>query len=137
MKKVIILLSVLFFSSSIRAFAQNDTVAILQTMVTNKSSYIGQPFSYLISQLPIQVQSFMPLPGGNNRYKERLTSFSFYNTQQLNLEYRTYPMLQITWQAPINRSYSQTLWRQTNGAWSSTISSHYSTWVISDISIIR
>ena len=43
-----------------RAMAQNDTLAILQNIETNKSSYIGQPLSALTSQMPIQIKYFFP-----------------------------------------------------------------------------
>ncbi len=43
-----------------RAMAQNDTLAILQNIETNKSTYIGQPLSALTSQMPIQIKYFFP-----------------------------------------------------------------------------
>ncbi|MBC7935738.1 MAG: hypothetical protein H7Y86_10350 [Rhizobacter sp.] len=136
MKKIVFLsfIILLAFTSKVKAQSCVDTLAVLQTIVANKSSYIGQPFSVLESQLPIAVKNFLPIPMGNKRYEERNTSFSFFYSQDVN---RTYPRLSIIWQVPLNQSLSYSLWGQTSGAWTSIHSAHYANAVIKDIGIIK
>jgi len=50
----LILLSLFTQSSK----AQIDTLAVMQNIVNNKSQYIGQPFSLLYNQLPIQIKYY-------------------------------------------------------------------------------
>ncbi len=120
-----------------RAMAQNDTLAILQNIETNKSSYIGQPLSALTSQMPIQIKYFFPnAPRASNIYKEYYTVLAFnfpFNPSQL---YLTYPHLRIYWTTPLNRMSSLSLHAQTKGAWSSTIATHYGGAIISDIELV-
>src|SRR6478672_13242078 len=110
MKKVVLILSVLFLANVSNVKAQNDTLAILQNVVTNKSNYIGQSLSSLTSQLPIQIKYFFPSPPRPaNTYKEYYTLIAFnfpYNPEQLHL---TYPQLRIYWSTPLNRMASLSL----------------------------
>lgn len=137
MKKIILILSVILVANVGSLNAQNDTLAILQSIVANKSNYIGQSFSVLLNQLPIQVKFFAPnVPRSTTRNKENSTTIAFtfpYNPSQLHL---TYPQLWIYWTTPLNRVVSNSLFIQTKGAWSSTIASHYGSAVISDIRLV-
>jgi hypothetical protein len=137
MKKILLIMSVVFAFTLGRAEAQNDTLAILQNIETNKSTYIGQPLSALTNQLPIQIKYFFPnAPKSANIYKEYFTVIAFnfpYNPSQLHL---TYPQLWIYWSTPLNLMSSLSLYNQTKGAWSLTIASYYGSAVISDIKLV-
>lgn len=138
MKRIIFifLITISVFAGDTKAQAVPDTLAYLQTIVNNKGNYVGQPFSVLLNQMPIQIKYFIPLPGSScNRYKECVTSFSFYfpqNSEQKNL---TYPRLDISWQTPNNQSQSLSLYFQLNGAFDPIVSSYYSSGLISDIKL--
>jgi len=127
---------IITLTSKLRAQPNIDTLAVLQTIVTNKSNYIGQPFSLLLGQLPLGIKYFLPIPYAN-RYQEKHTSFSFFYTANVQQTNRMYPSLEILWQNPLNQTLSYSLWRQTPGAWTTTHSTHYSNAIIADIWIIK
>ncbi|MBC7935737.1 MAG: hypothetical protein H7Y86_10345 [Rhizobacter sp.] len=138
MKKLFFLglITILSITSKVKAQPNIDTLAVLQTIVANKSSYIGQPFSVLLSQLPISIKYFLPIPYAK-RHEEKHTSFAFFYTSDAQQNYRMYPRFGILWQNPLNQSLSYSLWRQTSGAWTSTHSAHYANAIIGDIWIVK
>ena len=136
MKKIFFIgfIFIIAITSKVKAQPNIDTLAVLQTIVANKANYIGQPFSVLLSQLPISIKYFLPIPRANKRYEERHTSFSFYYSQDAN---RMYPSLEIDWQVPLNQTLSYSLWTQTSGAWTSVHSAHYANGIIKDIAVVK
>ncbi|MFT3910927.1 MAG: hypothetical protein QM737_16025 [Ferruginibacter sp.] len=142
MKKFLFII-IFFLSAFIKnADAQTsgvpDTLAYLQTIVANKSQYIGQPFSVLLNSLQIQIKFFTPL--GNiphDKTKETSTHFGFHFPQNANEIYLTYPGLKISWQPCLDNISSHSLYNQYNGAWVSAVLSYYSNGIIADIQIIE
>ncbi len=139
MKKIVLIIVIILsvFTQKSKAQGTNDTLAILQNIVANQSNYAGQPFSVLLSQLPIQIKYFLPVPTSSNRYRERATPFSFYFPENADQTYRAYPKLMVYWQQPLNQQQSISLWRQTNGAWSKTLASYYGSAIIAGIEILK
>lgn len=109
----------------------------MQTIIANKSQYIGQPFSTLLSNLQIQVKYFHLRRGIiHNISKETSTRFSFYFPQTSNEMYLTYPSLEIYWQIPLNANQSDSIWETNNGGgWNSTVSAFYANAIIADIKL--
>ncbi|HQW83398.1 MAG TPA: hypothetical protein PK987_03000 [Ferruginibacter sp.] len=135
MKKILIIaVTILMVSKNVKA--QTDTLTVIQNIVNNKAQYIGQPFSVLLNQLPIQIKYYFPArPYFRSRNKEHATTFSFYFRQNPDELYKTYPRLLIYWQTYLTASMS--LYNQTNGAWTSSVVSRYSQAIISDIMVIK
>lgn len=137
MKKVITILVFIILTkvTIAQSYGVPDTLLYLQTIVANKSQYIGQPFSFLCNNLQVQIKSFSPFPGiPSNKNKETSTSFSFYLPQTgLDDFYLTYPKLEIYWQVPLNAYQSGILFRNSGGAWNSNIYDFYKNGNISDI----
>lgn len=142
MKKILIIIIIFSAVHSTNVNAQTsgvpDTLSYLQTIVTNKAQYVGQPFSVLYNALQIQVKFFSPfasLPYAKN--KETSTSFSFYfPTDSLNDFYLTYPKLEMFWQSPLNAAQSDLIW-QTNsgGGWNINSYNFYKNAIIADIKV--
>ena len=142
MKNIII---VIFFMLS--AFSKNvnaqtvppisDTLSYLQSIVNNKSQYIGQPFSVLMDSLQIQIKFFSPFAGiHHDKTKETSTSFSFYFPTNHEEIYLTYPSLDIYWHPYLNSTQSHLLYSQYRTVgWCPTIKSFYSTGMIADIRV--
>ncbi|MFZ4770082.1 MAG: hypothetical protein ACOYLO_07855 [Ferruginibacter sp.] len=137
-----ILFTILFcFSAFIKnADAQTtgvpDTLAYLQTIVANKSQYIGQPFSVLLSNLQISIKFFSPFGSiPHDKTKETSTEFSFYFPQNANEIYLTYPSLRISWQPYLDNIHAHSLYNQYNGGWVPTVVSYYTSGIIADIQI--
>ena len=63
MKKVLLILVLFFACKNTTAIAQGvpDTLQYLNTIVQNKSQYIGQPFSKLLADLKIEIIYFNSL----------------------------------------------------------------------------
>jgi len=111
LKKIFLILVLIIAISAKDTYAQNgvpNTLAYLQTIVDNKSNYIGQPFSVLLDSLQIQIKYFSRFPGlHHDKTKETSTSFSFYLPQDdFNDFYLTYPKLEIYWQPYLNATQS-------------------------------
>lgn len=139
--KNILIIMIIFLSAFInKADAQNnglpDTLVYLQNIVTNKSNYIGRPFSVLLNDLQIQIKFFSPfgiIP--YDKTKETSTSFAFYFPNSALDHYLSYPRLRISWQPYLDNIYSNSLHDQFNGGWVPTVISYYSNAIISDIEI--
>ncbi len=143
MKKILIILFVTFSSMLMtKVKAQNygvpDTLAYLQSIVTNKAQFIGRPFSKLQDSLKIQIKFFSPFARiHHDKTKETSTSFSFYFPQDgLDDFYLTYPSLEIYWHPYLNATQSDILWEDTNGGgWSTSVINFYANGIISDIKV--
>ncbi len=136
MKKfhIVLFFSMLALCKDIKA---QDTLATIQTIVANKSSYIGGSFSNLLNHLPLDVKYFFPGAGlPHNRYAETSTKFSFYFPTSSDKLNNIYPCIRIYWQAKQNRSQSLPLYNQAKGAWSSAVASHYGSAIISNIELV-
>ena len=114
-----------------------DTLAYLQTIVANKSQYIGQPFSILLNNLQIQIKYFHPRRDiVYDISKETSTRFGFYFPQSANELYLTYPSLEIYWQPYLNANQSDALWENNNGGgWSTAVAAFYANGIITDIKV--
>jgi hypothetical protein len=143
MKKTVIVILFIAAISKCNSYGQAtgvpDTLAYLQTIVTNKAQYIGQPFSVLQSSLQIEIKFFSPFSAKRHRINnETSTSFGFYFPQNAEEIYLTYPCLEIVWQTPLNANQSRTLYSQFNGGgWNSTVAAFYSSGIIADIKVIE
>ncbi len=140
MKKIFIVILIVFTSFIKGAKAQTngvqDTLAYLQTIVANKTQFIGQPFSTLMDSLKIQIKFFSPFSGIHyDITKETSTDFSFYFSQNTNNYYLTYPRLEVFWQLPLNATQSDSLWETNGGIWSSAVAAFYANGIIKDIQI--
>lgn len=139
MKKVFIVLLLITLGSVKKIQAQvPDTLIYLQSIVANKSNYIGQPFSVLKNNLQIEIKYFFPFAAIHyNKNIETSTSFAFYFAQTTNEYYLSYPRLKVTWQVPLNIALSDII-RATNnnkGQWNSSAESLYYNAIIKDIQI--
>lgn len=141
MKKIILIISILITGFAINVNAQTpqvtDTLAYLQSIVYNKSAFIGKPFSVLMDSLQIQIKFFSPFAGiSYDKSQETSTSFSFYFPQTADEIYLTYPSLEIYWHSPLNAEQSNLLYNEYNGGgWAPPVAAFYSTGIIADINI--
>lgn len=140
MKKIFLILvfSTLAFLKNTRAQSPvTDTLAYLQTIVANKSFFIGKPFSVLQDSLKIQIKFFSPFGSiPHDKRKETSTSFSFYFPLTPDDMWLTYPKLRISWSPYLNADQSDLLYGQNNGGgWSPNVASFYATGIIADIRI--
>jgi len=120
--KKIILIPILYISIFKNANSQTvpvtDTLAYLQTIVTNKANYIGHPFSTLANSLQIQIKSFFPFASlPYDKTKETSTDFSFYFPLNVDELYLTYPYLVIYWQPFLNTNQSNIIQQTNDNKW--------------------
>ncbi len=138
MKKTIIVLSFFLFTHVATTKAQvPDTLAYLQNIVNNKSTYVGMPFSTLMNNLQIQIKFFSPFPSlPYDKTKETSTDFGFYLSTSNEDYYLTYPRLEIYWQTPLNANQSYIIWNNNNGGgWAANAIAFYNSAIIADIKI--
>ncbi|RZL42659.1 MAG: hypothetical protein EOP00_23260 [Pedobacter sp.] len=114
-----------------------DTLLYLQNIVTNKSEYIGRPFSTLLDSLKIEIRHFSRnMDIVHDVTKESSTSFGFYFPLTSEEIYLSYPRLRILWQIPVNANQSKILYNGNNGGgWTSTVSSFYASAIIANIEV--
>ncbi|MBY0066541.1 hypothetical protein [Empedobacter falsenii] len=95
-----ILINFCFLGSSLYAQTQKDVLSYAKQFETNKSEYIGKPFSYLLSKLSTQTQpkKVWFFPNTNNKNIVLTSTFSL-NKKEDNI--RNAVRLDITWQEPI------------------------------------
>ncbi len=138
MKKLILILIIIASVKNIKAQGVPDTLAYLQTIVANKSQYIGQPFSVLKNNLQIEIKYFFPFAAIHyDKNKETSTSFGWYIPQTADEIYLAYPLLRISWQMPLDATQSDII-RATNnnrGQWNSEAALFYANGIIKDIQI--
>ncbi len=140
MKKILFILLINSFFCSIKTVAQTsivpDTLAYLQTIVANKSQYIGQPFSSLLNSLQIQIKHFSPFGSiPHDKSKETSTSFAFYFSQSTDDHYLSYPRLKISWLPYLDNNQAHILYNQYDGHWVSAVAAYYSGGIIADIKV--
>jgi hypothetical protein len=140
--KYLYLITLIYFSvlTNKKSVAQttgvSDTLSYLQTIVANKSQFIGQPFSVLYSTLQVSIKYFTPFGNiAHDKRKETSTEFSFYFPQTANEIYLTYPSLRISWQPYLDNTIAHSLFNQYSGGWFPQVLQHYSVGIISDIQI--
>ena len=143
MKKIFFIsaLLVICFANNTKAQSQpvTDTLSYLNTIVANKASYVGKPFSVLMNDLQIQIKFFFPFADLNHdKTKETSTEFSFYFPPTAEEIYLTYPSLEITWQTNLNASQSRALYTQYRAlGWSNEVATFYSSGIIADIRVVE
>ncbi len=140
MKNIIVILVCLICTASKKTEAQGvpDTLTYLQSFVTNKAQYIGQPFYKLLDSLQIQIKYFSRFPGiSYDKIKETSTEFCFFYPQSPEEIYLTYPSLEIYWQPSLNATQSGILFRSNGGVWTSNVASFYSSGIVADIKVLE
>lgn len=141
MKKVICILyfSLFVFVKNSKAQRMPDTLAYLKSIVANKVTYIGKPFSVLYNALSIQLKYFHPMPTRRSeKYKETFTSFAFYFPTTPDDMDLIYPCLNIVWQTPLDAYQSYLLYYTYNkGGWTTPVYNYYKNAVIADIKIME
>jgi len=144
MMKKIILIIIIFFTAIIKnANAQSsgvpDTLAYLQSIVANKSKYIGKPFSVLMNSLQIQIKFFSPVASiSYNKNLETSTLFSFIFPRNSEEIYLTYPSLEIYWKPYLNAVQSELLYSQSRSVgWYPAVEGFYGNALISDIKVLE
>jgi len=143
MMKKFILIIIVFFAAIIKnADAQTsipDTLVYLETIVTNKGQYIGQPFSVLMNSLQIQIKFFSPVASiSYNKNLETSTLFSFYFPKNSEEIYLTYPSLEIYWKPYLNAVQSELLYSQSRSVgWSPAVEGFYGNALISDMKVLE
>ena len=141
MKKIfLILLIAISVSNTLKAQSGgvSDTLAYLQTILTNKSQFIGQPFSSLLDTLQIQIKYFSSNTRVHDKSKETDTHFGFRFPQNADEIYLTYPGLEISWAPYLDANQSDILWENNNGGgWSSAAANFYNNSIIADIRLIQ
>jgi hypothetical protein len=143
MKKPLFILF-FFFSAFIKnadaqASGVPDTLAYLQSIVANKSKYIGKRFSVVLNSLQIQIKYFSPRESIHyDKYKETSTLFSFYFPKNSEEIYLIYPSLEIYWKPYLNAVQSELLYLQSRlVGWSSAVAAFYENALISEISVFE
>lgn len=139
MKKIFILTLIVsvLFSKEIKAqTGVPDTLVYLKNIVSNKTQYIGKPFSVLLADLQIQIKHFMPNTDIiHDISKETSTSFGFYFPHNSEEMYLAYPRLRITWQTPLDITLSDIIRNNNRGSWNQSSNLLYSNSIIADIKI--
>ncbi|MBC7935741.1 MAG: hypothetical protein H7Y86_10365 [Rhizobacter sp.] len=139
MKKIILILFITVFvkAGQAQTFGVPDTLIYLQTLVANKSQFIGQPFSKLADSLKLQIKYFSPtasLP--YDMTKETSTTFAFYYPGTSSEFYLIYPYLEVYWHPFLNGDQSNKLFRYFGGVWTPSVKTFYSTGVVADIKMV-
>ena len=136
MKKIIIIAVCLFLIKTNASKAQvTDTLAYLQQIVANKSSYIGKPFSALENDLKIQIKNFSPMAGiFTDITKETSTSIWF--IKPVTMADYSAERLIIYWQPYLDHKAAMSLFQQNKGVWVSEVDAFYSTGIIKDITVL-
>lgn len=139
MKKIVLIVIISFsiINTEAQVIGVSDTLFYLQSIVANKSQFIGHTFSELENSMQIQIKHFSRNTDlVNDKNKETSTSFGFYFPQNNDEVYLSYPRLRISWQPYLNATISDNIWGNNNGgSWNSSASTFYSTGIISDIQI--
>lgn len=140
-RTLVILFLIIAFKKETKAqtYGVPDTLAYLQSIVSNKSHFIGHSFSVLMDSLQIQIKHFSRNTDiVYDIRKETSTSFGWYFPQNPDEIYLTYPRLRISWQTPLNALQSGVLYSNNNGGgWTLEVLSFYANAIISDIQIIE
>ena len=115
-----------------------DTLAYLQTIVANKTQYIGQPLSLLLNHLQIEVKQFSPFGGIHHRKdSETSTTLGFYCPIGSNDRYRLFPALRVFWNPYLDKGTSMSLYSMFGGCWAPQVYNHYANEIVRDIDILE
>lgn len=130
--KFTILFSILF---CIKVNAQLDTLNYLKQFEANKTNYIGQPFSKLLSDMTqIQPKTVWSLPVKNKRSIVRDTGFNFC---EMDYSFHNAINLLITWQTDIPYNETKFLGIQNGYHFTNDEKSFYGNKIIKDIMVYR
>jgi hypothetical protein len=137
MKKIkLILIFVAIFIANKSKGQVPDTLNYLRSLVTNKSQFVGQNFTHLVNQLPIQIRYFFARSlSSKQMYIEKSTAFCFYrplNSEELE---HTYPRLVIFWQGSQNIRISDSFRKIWNGQFITPLLNHYGSCIVADIEL--
>ncbi|MBC7935740.1 MAG: hypothetical protein H7Y86_10360 [Rhizobacter sp.] len=138
MKKIALIIVVTLVSKATEAqiYGVPDTLAYLQTLVANKSQFIGQPFSKLADSLKLQIKYFIPFESlSYDVTKETSTTFAFYKPLTADSVYLIYPCFEVHWYPYLNSSQSETLFGYFGGGWAPNVCAFYSPGIVADIKI--
>lgn len=139
-KALLILLIIVSVAKSTKGqTGVSDTLAYLQTIVANKSQFIGQPLSTLLKHLQINIKYFQPISSIHYaKSKETSTIFAFNFPKTANDIYLTYPSLKIYWQSYLDAKQSNIIWEANDGGgWSASAATFYSKNIIFDIKVVE
>ena len=127
-------LSILFFT--IESKAQTlDTLNYLKQFEINKASYIGQPFSKLLTDMTqIQPKTVWSIPVKNKRSVIKDTGFLFCD---MDYSFHNAINLNITWQNDIPYTNTKTLGIQNGYFFTNDEKSFYGNKIIKDIRVYR
>ena len=115
--------------------AQVDTIGLLrQTILNNKTNFIGKSFSTLVNALPasLPIKHYYPEPFSKTNRK---TDFGFMSMNNLRGAKNITYMI-IYWQNPANSDSETSQWRKLPvGQWDQDDFNYYKDWIIKDISV--
>ena len=137
MKKLFLLF--LFFMQAKGMYAQTqvDTIGLLkQTILNNKTNFIGKPFSALVNSLSpsLPIKHYSPEWFGG--LKNRQTSFGFIDVENVRRSPKNIIYIYIYWQNPESRDNEATQWRKLPaGQWSQDDFNYYKDWIVKDIKV--
>jgi len=143
MKKIyfICIYLVICFANNAKAQSSpvTDTLNYLNTIIANKASYVGKPFSILMNDLQIQIKYFFPFSNlHHDQTKETSTEFSFYFPPTAEEIHLTYPSLEIFWQTHLDATKTRALYTQYRAlGWAPEVATFYSSGIIKDIRIVQ
>jgi len=135
MKKITFILIALAVAATTKAQTTTvtDTVAYLKSIETQKSLFVGKPFSVLLDSLKIDIKAFAGTPNPTNISKEKATSFYFVNPKYLEDFSEKY--LRIEWATELDGTRSDEIFDTptVSGTWIAEARDFYKTAIIKDI----
>lgn len=129
-----IFISFFFLGSCLYAQTQKDVLSYAKQFETNKSEYIGKPFSYLLSKLTAQTQpkKVWTFPNINNKNIVLISTFSLNKKED---DYGNAVRLDITWQEPIPFENVFKYIQKNSGVFTEEEKIFYGTKIIKDIEV--
>ena len=132
----ILVLFACIFSVQAQTRPVTDTVNYLKTFETNKTKYIGKPFSNLLDSLQIDIRYFGPLASLTyDKSKETSTRFYFIIPEYLEDIQSGY--IQIFWEPYLNADQSSIIFDEAadNDRWNTAAKAFYKNGIIKDIKV--
>lgn len=112
-----------------------DTLNYLKQFETNKTNYIGQPFSKLLNDMTqIQPNTALVYPIKNKRSMIKSTAFKFC---KMDYSFHNAITLYITWQNDISTNQAQALGTQNHYYFINDEKTFYGNKIIKDIRVYR
>ncbi|MCH5716761.1 hypothetical protein [Niabella hibiscisoli] len=101
-----------------------------------KANYIGQPFSKLLSEMPMTFVTFGPIMSNSSDVSQEPTTIFMFLNPTTAEDYR-YPYMRIIWQTPLDFNASDAVARLSSpfGSWNSTAIAHYQNAIVENILI--